>query len=69
VDTWAMPHDGGAIRLVLDGPTAEISTGSGIIGSTISVVEAPLTVTASGEQPVVRALVRDDDSFSASVIR
>jgi beta-fructofuranosidase len=45
----AMPYSGGAIRIILDGPTLEISTVEGLLGASIDPQGDTLTVQTDGE--------------------
>lgn len=57
-DPSAMPYTGGVIRVILDGPTAEISTCDGVLGTPISATNLPLKVARAGVHPEVRPLRR-----------
>lgn len=57
-DAWPMPYGGGEVRLLVDGPTAELSTSEGILGSPVSAPTGPLRVTARWSEPIVRPLRR-----------
>jgi beta-fructofuranosidase len=46
--TWSVPYAGGQVRIVLDGPIAEVSTPSGLFASPIDPAGDDLTVTATG---------------------
>lgn len=54
----AMPYRGGSVRILIDGPTAEISTEDGILATPVSATAARLTVTADGATPELRPLLR-----------
>jgi beta-fructofuranosidase len=41
-ESWRMPYVGGPIRLVVDGPTIEVSSRCGLIGGPLSAPTAPL---------------------------
>jgi beta-fructofuranosidase len=54
---WTMPHDGGDVRLVVDGPTLEISTRSGLLAAAISPAGDSLDVECDGHA-VIHGLAR-----------
>lgn len=57
-ETWAMPYSGGAVRIILDGPVAELSTADGILGCAIAPVGERLTVDAGSVPIIIRQLSR-----------
>ena len=56
--TWAMPYSGGAVRMILDGPTAELSTVDGLLGFAIAPNGKYLTVEAGSASIIIQPLSR-----------
>ncbi len=54
--THAMPFAGGSVRLVIDGPVLEISTGSGLVAAIIQPGGGELTIDADGDVTALHAV-------------
>ena len=48
-ESWGMPFDGGAVRVVVDGPVLEVSSRRGLLGAAIPAAGASVGVTADSE--------------------
>jgi beta-fructofuranosidase len=57
-ETWAMPYSGGDVRMILDGPVAELSTVDGILGFAIAPGGERLTINAGSAPITIRPLCR-----------
>lgn len=57
-DASTMPYDGGPIRLILDGPTVEISAAGGVLGAPMSATSDAMAVRTTRSQPEIRVLAR-----------
>jgi beta-fructofuranosidase len=56
-EQWEFPYDGGAVRVILDGPVAEVSSDSGLFGVAVESHSGPLIISrSSGSTCVTRAL-------------
>ena len=58
-EPWSMPYSGGDVRLLLDGPIAEISTRDGVLGTPMHPTGSSTVVSASGVQATVWQLGRE----------
>jgi beta-fructofuranosidase len=58
-ESWTMPYPGGPVRVLLDGPAAEISTAGGILGFAIDPLGTGYTVDAHGTEVEIRPLSRN----------
>jgi beta-fructofuranosidase len=57
-ETWTMPYRGGTVRMILDGPIAELSTVDGILGCAIAPSSEHLIVDAGSAPIIIRSLSR-----------
>lgn len=57
-ETWTMPYSGGDVRMILDGPVAELSTVEGILGLAIAPKGEQLTVDAGPSPITIQPLSR-----------
>ncbi|WUJ75490.1 glycoside hydrolase family 32 protein [Kribbella soli] len=57
--SWSMPHDGGPVRIILDGPIIELATGQGLMAAAIAPTADELTITADGNLHHFSALAAD----------
>jgi beta-fructofuranosidase len=57
-ETWTMPYSGGDVRMILDGPVAELSTVEGILGFAITPTGEQLTVDAGSSPITIQSLSR-----------
>jgi beta-fructofuranosidase len=47
-DSWEMPHTGGDVRVVVDGPIVEVATSRGVMATPIDAATRELRITADG---------------------
>ena len=61
-DGWEVPYIGGDVRVIIDGPVAEISCTGGILSTAVEITGRRVVVTHSaGSVAVVRALRRTSE--------
>ncbi len=58
-ESWTMPHNGGEVRVVLDGPAAEVSLSTGILGCAIAPTGSGYTVVADAGVTRIRRLAQN----------
>jgi beta-fructofuranosidase len=58
-EQWMMPYDGGAVRVILDGPTAEVSCRTGILGCAVAPTGDGYLVESNGSELELHRLVRN----------
>lgn len=51
-DTWDMPHDGGALRVVIDGPVIEVVGPHGVLGGAIAPADALIADSSARAWPL-----------------